>query len=140
MAHTKMFSVSLLYLISYRASISILPLNRVALSVLTISFPGFNFGGSTIGAINLSLPINDFFFVLVPIILAILATCIIATVRVVATGLEFNPFKLLAIILGILFSVAIGGQLLTLTPEIPFAIQSLLVFFLHNHATIQPHH
>lgn len=126
--HGKMITFNLLYLVSFLGILGLTPIGG-SVPMLNFSWEGINIGPwAGLGAFTWLIPIDQFIGVVVPIITSIIVGAILATTRVIDTGLSFSPFKLLALIMGIAVSVGVGGAVLGMMPEVPAILKMIFVY------------
>jgi hypothetical protein len=125
-AHTQIFAFNLFFAMMLISILSIIP-GQGFNAELHFSWGGIiELGG--IGSFDITLTPLTGIVVLVAVISVITAACILLTTRVLESGLEFSPFKLIAMILGIVFVSTIAALEILLISPLPIVLQFILIF------------
>jgi hypothetical protein len=128
MAHTQIFAFNLFFAMMLVSILSIIPGQGFS-AELHLSWGGLQIGTyGAIGAFDVILTPMSGLAVIIGIVIAITVTAIAITFRVVETGLDFPQFKLVALIIGVVFVSAITGTEIFLMSSLPLILQFVLIF------------
>jgi hypothetical protein len=125
-AHMQIFTFCVFYIICFTALFSLTPLGTFPPRDITITVPGIN---GVIGGFTWTIPWVDIMATLCIIALSsIIAIVIIGDVSAVTVSLNINTQYLCTIIVGVVFSLAIGVTLTQMMPPMPLIPQFFLVW------------
>jgi hypothetical protein len=134
-AHTQIFAFNLFFAMMLISILSIIP-GQGFNTEIHFTWSGIQVWDYSIGSFDVVLtPLNGF-AVLVAAIVTVTILCVVATLKFggeifgtgVSGGLDFSPFKLTALIIGVVFVSVIAGMEILLMSPMPLALQFILIF------------